>query len=108
MKSKHRIIFLVALLFVSNAYWLYVLLDEGISYTYLESSFEMSEKMLTQTTRLANMELIGLPADEVIERIGEDAYGLTPFEKEGCIYAANVCIRLDENRIVVGIGTDDL
>ncbi len=104
MKPKYWIIFLAVLLLVSNVYWLYTSLDFGISYTYLEASNEMSEKMLAQTTRLANMELIGLNADEALEKIGLDEYGLQPFEKEGCIIAANVCVRLDENRVVIGIG----
>lgn len=107
MKPKFWIIFLIVLLLVSNIYWLHVLLDEGVSYTYLESSYETSEKMLEQTTRIANLKLIGLPADKAIQLIGEDVYGLTPFEKEGCIYAGNVCVQLDKNRIVVGIGKND-
>lgn len=95
------------MLVASNAYWLYALLDSGISYTYLEASHEMSEKMLTQTTRLANMGLLGLPAVTAIKRIGLDAYGLEPFEKEGCIYASHVCVRLNEDRVVVAIGDEN-
>jgi len=107
MKPKYWIIFLIVLLAVSNIYWFVVLLDQGISNTYREASYEMSEKMLEQTTRIANLQLLGLPADEAIEVLGEDVYGLMPFEKEGCIIAGNVCIRLDENRIVEGIGELD-
>lgn len=92
---------------MSNAYWLYALLDSGVSYTYLEASYETSEQMLAQTTRLANMELTGLPADTAIKRIERDVNGLEPFEKDGCIYAAQVCIRLNEDRVVVSIGIEN-
>lgn len=104
MKPKYWIITLAVLLVVSNAYWIYSMLDFGITHTYLEASNEKSEKMLAQTTRLANMELIGLNADEALQKIGLDEYGLEPFEKNGCINAAGVCVRLDENRVVIGIG----
>jgi hypothetical protein len=64
--------------------------------------------MYEQTLRLANLELIGLGADEALAKIGKDVYGLDPFEKEGCIYAGNVCVRLNEGRKVDGIGVNGL
>jgi len=108
MKCRYWIILLVIALVSSNAYWMMTTLDSGITLTYQESSLELTQKMHEQTLRLANLELIGLGADEALEKIGKDVYGLQPFEKEGCINAGNICVRLDENRKVVGIGGDGL
>ena len=108
MKPRHWIIFLVIALVSSNAYWMMTALDSGITLTYQESSLELARKMHEQTLRLANLELIGLGADDALAKIGKDVYGLDPFEKEGCINAGNVCVQLDENRRVVGIGDDGL
>lgn len=103
MKPKCWIITLAIVLVLGNAFWLYQTIDNGITMTYQGSSFELTKKMYEQTILLANMQIIGLGADEVMTKIGKDVYGLEPFEKEGCIIAGQVCIRLDENRVVTGI-----
>jgi len=108
MKSSYWITILLIALVTSNAYWMMLSLDSGITQTYQESSLELAHKMYEQTLRLANLELTGLGADEALTKIGKDVYGLDPFEKEGCIYAGNVCVRLNEDRKVVGIDGDSL
>jgi len=71
--------------------------------TYQDSSYELVQKQYEQTKILANMQIIGLGADQVMSKIGKDVYGLEPFEKEGCVVAGQVCIRLDSDRVVTGI-----
>lgn len=103
MRSRRWIIILVVTLVVTNAFWLFKLLDAGITMTYQDSSYELVQKQYEQTKILANMQIIGLGADQVMSKIGKDVYGLEPFEKEGCVVAGQVCIRLDSDRVVTGI-----
>ena len=100
---KYWILSLVAALIITNGYWLYNAVDNGVSYTYLEASFDSATKSLEQTTRIANLNVIGKTADEILKLLNPNVYGLEPFEKEGCIYAAQVCLKLDEARIVVSV-----
>jgi hypothetical protein len=82
MKPKYWIITLAIALVLSNGFWLYQTIDTGITMTYQDSSFELAQKMYEQTILLANMQIIGLGADEVITKIGKDVYGLEPLESE--------------------------
>ncbi len=91
----------------SNAYWFIVVLDQGITQTYMESSLEQAQKQYEQSVILSNLELNGLSSEEALERIGKDVYGLEPFVKEGCIWAGQVCLGLENNR-VTGINYDAL
>ena len=102
MSAKFWVITLVVLLIGTNMYWLYTAIDTGVTMTYREASFDATEKGYEQAIRLANLDLLGMSADEAILRIGLDSYGSEPFEKEGCIYTAQVCVILDEDRKVVG------
>lgn len=105
MKSKLAIIFLVIALIGTNAYWFIVVLDQGITQTYMESSLEMSQKQYEQSVILSNLALNGLSSEEAINRIGKDIDGFEPFIKEGCIWAGQVCLSLENNR-VIGINHD--
>ncbi len=107
MKSKLAIILLVLALIGTNAYWLFVIIDQGITQTYMDSSLEMSQKQYEQSVILSNLELNGMSSEEAIKRIGKDVYGSEPFIKEGCIWAGQVCLSL-ENNYVTGINHDAL
>lgn len=99
MKSKLSILILVLSLVVTNAYWLFVVFDQGVTQTYMESSIEMSQKQYEQAVILSNLELKGMKAEDAIKRIGKDVYGAGPFIKEGCIWAGQVCLNLENNRV---------
>lgn len=107
MRSKLTIIFLLLVLIGSNAYWFVAILDQGVTQAYTESSLEQAQKQYKQTAILSNLELNGLSSEEALRRIGKDVYGLEPFVKEGCIWAGQVCLRL-ENDQVTGIDHDAL
>ena len=108
MKPLHWIFSLAGLLVATNLFWLYQVIDGGVTQTYRDAQAELNETMYREAVRLANLDLIGLPADEALTRIGTDLKGFEPFEKaeDPCIYVGQVCVRLDEDRVVVGIGTD--
>ncbi len=103
MSSKHVIISLVIALVGSNLYWLLGAVDDGVTLTYVEADAELTRNALDQTIVLANADLIGLSADEVLEMLPTDISELEPFEKEGCLYYHTVCLKLSESRIVTGI-----
>ena len=99
MKTKLTVIFLILTLVGTNAYWMYAVLDQGVTLTYTEASFETAQKQFEQTVILSNLQLIGLSTEEAIEKIGKDVYGLDPFVKEGCIWAGQVCLLLENNKV---------
>jgi hypothetical protein len=100
---KYWIVVLLIALIVSNGYWFHHTFDNGVSYTYLEASLDSSTQALKQTLQIANGNVIGKSADDVLMLLDPDVSGLKPFEKEGCIYAGQICLALDEARIVVGV-----
>ena len=99
MKFKLTIIFLILALVVTNAYWLFAIVDQGVTLTYTEDSFETAQKQYEQTVILANLQLIGSSAEEAMKKIGKDVYGLEPFIKEGCLWAGEVCLLLEDGRV---------
>jgi len=106
VKSKHWIATLAFLLISSNVFHIYNTFDNGVTITYLESSFQQSNSMYGQVVKLANLNLIGLPSDEAIKIIGKDEDENEPFVKDGCIYASQVCVRLNKINVVEGIGSN--
>ncbi len=56
-----------------------------------------------QLKAIANLNVIGMHADEIFKTIKLDVNGSELFEKEGCIVAGQVCMRLDSKRRVVNI-----
>lgn len=99
--AKYWIGGLLGLLLLTNAFWFYAIVDQGISFTYLEASLDAAKRDLHETRRLANLQLIGQGADNAKSLIGESLSGLEPFEKEGCLYVDQVCLRLDQDRNIV-------
>jgi len=86
---------------------MFVVLDQGVTQTYTEASSETAQKQYEQAVVLSNLQLIGLSSEEAIEKFGKDVYGLDPFVKEGCIWAGEVCLLLEGNK-VSRIGHDAL
>lgn len=92
------------LLIGTNGFWIFALVDDAVTCMYSDASFDLTEKMYRQSVILANLELKGKSANEAVNLIGKDVYGLDPFIKDGCVYAGQVCVRINENNFVVGIG----
>lgn len=97
---------LAILLILTNSFWVYNILDDAVTCMYSDSSFELTQKMYEQTTMIANLNVIGKHADEVLAQLTPDVYGLEPFEKEGCIIAGQVCLELNESRVITAVGRD--
>jgi len=68
---------------LSNGYWLHRSIERSVTLFYALDSVRFTAKAL--------------------ERVTPTVHDLTPFEKEGCIHAARICLELDESRIVTGV-----
>ena len=106
MKPNYWIVSLAFALVVTNGYWFIQVLDAGVSLTYSRDSAKMASDMYREAVRLANLDLKGLTAEEALASIGDDLNGSPAFEKpsEKCIYVGQVCVKLNDERVVVGIG----
>lgn len=106
MNSKNKLLVIIVLLTVFSLYSLYWNIDNGITISYMDVSIESEVYYRKQTTALANLNVIGRTADEVIALAPASIYGAKPFEKEGCLYYGQVCLRLDEQRVILGFSVD--
>lgn len=97
------IAFLVLALAASNGYWIYKTVDNAVTVHYIEDSVNLTARTLEQAIRVANLNVVGISAEEALERLNPDINGLEPFEKEGCICAGQICLELDETRTVTGV-----
>jgi len=94
---------LLAALFVTNGFWIYKTIDNAVTLHYANDSANFSARTLQAAIRVANLNAIGMSADEVMHLIQPDENVAKPFEKEGCIYTGLICLILDSDRIVVGV-----
>ena len=101
---KRTTAILVALLVATNGFWMYRIFDQAVTLTYLEVSVEDTAKAFRQAEALANLNVIGRTATEVVSMIETDVRGSEPFRKEGCLYVGSICLRLDDQDVVVAVG----
>ena len=95
------------LLLISNAFWLYTAIDHGLTDTYAEQHADFNHKMLEQTARIANLNIIGMHAAEAKSKLGLSVYGFVPYEKDGCIIVGEVCLKLNKEHVVAVIVPHD-
>ncbi len=83
----------------SNILWMYRVFDTGVTMTYMEAGIDLERGQRDQLVVLSNLDLIGLSKDEAMQKIGTDINGEALFFKEGCIWASQVCIEIEEGRV---------
>ena len=96
--STTAVVALAILLVLSNIFWAYRLLDAGISYTYLESSFETANNAALQA--LAILPEVASPSvtrQSIIDAAIRARPGSDVFEKEGFVWVGAIGLRFDEN-----------
>ena len=94
---------LLILLIVTNGYWAYITLDSGITHTYMDASLDAATKQRDQLARIIEQDVVGKQATEALKLLNPDVYGSEPFKKDGCLYAGQVCLNLNEHQTVVGV-----
>jgi len=97
---KYWITALAILLLVTNGFWMYRTLDNGITLTYSDASLDLSNQMYRQSLALSNLNLVGATVEEAKALVGKDIHGLDLFEKEGCLYAGQICMQISTDRTI--------
>jgi len=105
MSSKTIIVALALLLVGSNLFWIFRAVDDGVTVTYMEASLDSLRDSQSAAITLANLNLIGLPADVALEKIRARVDAASVFEKqsENCIVVSQVCVQLGDSGRVSGI-----
>lgn len=93
---KKFAIILGVLLIVSNLYWLYAILDHGVTLTYRNQ--ELYEYKETQKQLLSMLpEVARNRSKEDIIEIAQKHSSSEPFEKEGCTWVGWLGFKFTEN-----------
>jgi hypothetical protein len=93
-RSTAAIIVLAIALLVSNAWWLYVLVDAGVTRTYLDASLEEHKQALDQT--LALLPVVARPGvsrTDVISAARHPDLKIPPFDKDGFVWVDRIGLR---------------
>ena len=99
MKHTRLVVGLLALaLVVSNAYWLYRVVDAGITLSYRDDSLQDHREALAQALAILPVvaSLEAAPQD-VIAVATEASRATRSFEKEGYLWVGQLGLRFDSN-----------
>ena len=105
MSRKSIIVALALLLVGSNLFWIVRAIDDGVTVTYMEANLDSLRDSQSAAVTLANLNLVGLPADVALAKIRARVDAASVFEKqsENCIVVSQVCVQLDDSRRVSAI-----
>jgi hypothetical protein len=99
-----------ALLFVSNAWWLYVAIDDAVTKSYRDQVlFEQGNRVLALSA-LADEFVRGMGRDEAMTLLQKTQPGQTPYEKGGALNTTWISLKLEEGkvtRVLRGASEDD-
>lgn len=82
------------------------MIDCGYGLSYQRDSYESSAKSFDQALALANTNVIGLSVEEVLAEFPAETYGIEPIHKQGCLFLADICLKLDRHDHVVSVEID--
>lgn len=111
MRRQHLIVGVLALALISsNLAWLYMGIDHGYAYSYLEDSFRDHDEALDQALALFPLVLHGdANRDEVLSAAITAALphgrASEPFEKEGFVVVGSLVLRFDHGGKLVEVHT---
>jgi hypothetical protein len=96
-KTTIAITVLSAALVVSNAAWLYALIDAGVSYTYLQDSYRQArETAIEAIALLPQVAKPGATRATIIAAALRGAPDGKPFEKDGFLWVNRLGLQFDE------------
>ncbi len=98
-RSTVAIAGLSTLLVASNVFWAYVVLDGGVSYTYLKTSYDTARTTAIQAIAVsAEVARENATRQSVIDAAAhaQGAPGAEPFEKEGFVWVGDIGLRFDD------------
>ena len=82
---KITIIVLSVLLLVTNMFWLYLTIDNGVTATYREQEFYEEQKTRVQLSKLLPEVSQALSKQQLVA-IAEKQYGEESYDKDGCTW----------------------
>jgi hypothetical protein len=95
--STGAIVGLSVLLVASNLFWVYTVLDGGVSFTYLQSSYDNARGTALQAIAVsAEVARSTATRQSVIDAAAQIQPGVDPFEKEGFVWVGDIGLRFDD------------
>lgn len=96
--TKHRlaIVALLIVLFATNVWWAYRMIDSGITHTYLKASFETTNELLSQS--LAILPVVarhGAKRSDIIKAARVPNDSTEPFEKDGYVWVGQLGLQFN-------------
>src|SRR5262245_10480966 len=101
-RSTLAIVGLSVLLVASNLFWAYVVLDGGISYTYLKNSYDNARNTALQAIAVsAEVARDTATKQSVIDAAAQIQPGVDSFEKDGFVWVGDIGLRFDDTGMFV-------
>lgn len=98
---KPILVILAVLLVVSNGFWLYHSLDNGITATYREVSLQENQEALAQALQIINAAQPAISRNELIKAAQVSTNFAEPFEKDGYLWIGRLGFRLSDEGILL-------
>lgn len=106
--TKWISVILGTLLLVTNAWWFYATLDQGVTLSHREQLlYEYSNRVLA-LSQVTNHFVKGKGKEEVLQVLREALPEEEPFEKEGALNTTWVSFQLTKGGTVSSVEQDDL
>lgn len=97
---------LVALLAVSNLYWMYQAVDSAVTRSYADQDMDVLTKSKAQAVGMLKILLEGKTKTQV-EPMAMRFSELEPYEKEGCLWVGWYGFKFSETGLFVDLETDE-
>jgi hypothetical protein len=105
-KTTIAIIGLSSVLVLSNLYWIYTLLDAGVSYTYLEDSYRHAQSTAEQALALLpEVARSTATRQSIIDAAVRARPGVQPFEKDGYLWIDELGLQFDASGRLTDVRT---
>ncbi len=93
---KWTITILVVVLVVSNGFWIYQLIDVGVTMSYRNKELDDNAKTRDQLLAVLPQLAAGRSKQEII-RIVSEYTSLESFEKDGCVWIGWIGLKFSQN-----------
>jgi hypothetical protein len=107
MKWKIIAITTFVLLFISNGFWFYHTLDNGVTKTYHDEVTYEFAQTIQDLTKVCNRFINGIQEDTIKSILGKEFKSDKLFQKDSAIHISRISIGISNNK-AVGIRNDDL
>ena len=97
-KTSYHVAGLIVALVATNAMWFYTTIDSGVSYSYLNDSYQGARSTALQTLAILPVATrLDSSQSEVVAAAANASGGAEPFEKDGYTWVGNIGMKFDAN-----------